>query len=189
MVTMELTASRYRSILWPSKPHTLSHEILLILAGCLLLTLASQITLPLKPVPITFQTFAVLLIGMTYGAKRAISTVSSYLLLGAWGLPIFHDFSAGLSGVTAGYLYGFIVAAGLTGYLSQRGWCKKPLPVILTALLGVAAIFLCGLPVLAAYVGWENIFEFGVFPFIPGEIVKIGMLSSVAPWFWHDSRK
>jgi biotin transporter BioY len=61
--------------------------------------------------------------------------------------------------------------------------------VVLTAILGVIAIFLCGIPVLAVYTGWSHVLQLGVLPFIPGEIIKIGMLSSITPWFWRNSQK
>ena len=106
-------------------------EVALILGGSLLIALSAQLqfVLPFSPVPITGQTFTVLLLGALYGSKRGPATVVTYLALGVMGLPVFAGGTFGVArlvGPTAGYLVGFLVAAFVVGLLSERGWDRKP---------------------------------------------------------------
>lgn len=110
-----------------SKPIAFAYDTGCILFGSLFLALFSQLAIPLwfSPVPLTMQTFAVLLLGALLGSKRGPLAVALFLAEGACGLPFFAGGTAGISGATAGYLIGFVLCAFLVGFLLERGWKKK----------------------------------------------------------------
>jgi biotin transport system substrate-specific component len=161
----------------------------LIVGASLLVALMAQVSIPLpfSPVPITGQTFAVLLVGAALGARRGAASLLLYLLEGAVGLPIFAGGMAGPAvflGPTGGYLVGFVAAAWLVGALAGRGLDRR-LPLSLLAFLaGEIAIFLCGAAVLTFHVGPANALPLGVIPFIPGELIKIALAAAALPAAW-----
>jgi len=160
------------------------HDSVLLLAGSLFLALSSQVAvrLPFSPVPITGQTLAVLLIGSTLGARRGAASVLLYLFEGVIGLPVFAGGSLGIArllGPTGGYLCGFVAAAYIAGTLAERGWGSRTRSAALAVLLGNATIYVVGLPWLARFVGLGNAFTLGVAPFLPGDLVKMALATSV----------
>lgn len=159
-------------------------DALLIGLGTFIIALSAQVEIPLQPVPITGQTFGVLFIAALLGANRGAITVISYLSLGAFGLPVFAGGATGLTafaGPTAGYLIGFIAAAYLVGYLSELGLDKKFMTASLSMILGTLVIFFFGALGLVRFVGWDQVFQLGVYPFIPGAIIKITLAASLLP--------
>lgn len=167
----------------------LARELILILVGSLWIAAAAQvrIVLPFTPVPITGQTFAVLLFGALYGARRGAATATSYVMLGLMGLPVFSAAPPGpaaLVSPTAGYLLGFIAAAWVTGALSERGWDRKPLTAAFAMLLGSIVLFACGLLWLGRFTGWDLVLQTGLLPFIPGDLVKIALATALLPAGW-----
>jgi biotin transport system substrate-specific component len=173
--------------IWPMSG--LLREVLLILTGSLLIAAAAQIKIPLpfSPVPITGQTFAVLLLAALYGSKRGLATVITYLALGVAGMPIFAGAVSGIApliGPTGGYLVGFLAAAYLVGLLSERGWDRKPWSTAVSMVIGNAIIYALGVLWLAYYVGWGNVLSTGVLPFLPGDIIKIGLATILLPAGW-----
>lgn len=173
---------------WP-KPGTI-REIILILTGCLLLSLAAQIEflLPFSPVPITGQTFAVLLLGSLYGSRRGPATVLVYLFFGGLGLPVFAGGAAGaarLIGPTGGYLVGFVVAAFLVGALAERGWDRRPSTTAASMVLGNVVIYLAGTLWLSRFVGWSEVLFVGVLPFLAGDALKIALATLALPGAWR----
>lgn len=162
-------------------------QSLLILAGVIVLALASQISIPLLPVPITFQSTTVVLLGMLYGARGGLCVVAVYLLAGILGLPVFADFSSGLllfSGPTAGYLIGFLLAAFLSGYLAEQGWTKSRWKCLAAASMATAVIFLFGLTALSFSIGLHQALMFGLMPFLFTEPCKLLALSLLLPMTW-----
>jgi len=164
----------------------------LLLAGVANLVLIAcayiRIDLPFSPVPITGQTFGVLLIGMAVGRMRAVGVVGAYLMEGALGLPVFAGGAAGVQvffGPTGGYLLAFLPGAWLVGYLADLGWDRKYTLSLAAMTLGTAVIFIGGLSWLAAYLPSEGLLEAGLFPFVPGALVKIGLASLVLPSVWN----
>lgn len=153
------------------------HQLFQILGCSLLLALSAQIAIPLpfSPVPITLQTFAVLLIGIKLGPKNGALAVLAYLAEIAMGcpfLPCAMSNPAVLLGFKAGYYFGYVAEAYLIGYLATR------------VNLQASQFFLCGVMVcmlnlfmgtswLALYTGWKNAYIMGFIPFIPGEIIKL----------------
>lgn len=173
--------------IWPMSG--LLREVVLILTGSLLIAAAAQIRIPLpfSPVPITGQTFAVLLLAALYGSKRGPATVITYLALGVVGMPVFAGAVSGIApliGPTGGYLVGFSAAAYLVGLLSERGWDRKPWSTAVSMIIGNAVIYALGVLWLAYYVGWGKVLLTGVLPFIPGDIIKIGLATMLLPAGW-----
>lgn len=162
-------------------------EAALALGGVLLLTLGAYaaIRLPFTPVPITGQTFAVLLIGAAYGWRRGASAVALYLLVGFAGLPVF---AAVPGAFTYGYLAGFLLAAIVVGALSEWGWDRRLPTSLLAMLLGEVAIYACGLPWLARFVGWQNVVAAGLTPFIVGDAIKLAAAALLLPAAWWAVR-
>jgi biotin transport system substrate-specific component len=164
-------------------------DFALVLAGSAAIALSAQVALPLpfSPVPVTGQTFGVLLVASILGRARGAAAVLAYLAEGAVGLPVFAGFAAGPAvflGPTGGYLLGFLPAAWLCGLLAERGWDRTPLRATASMLLGNVAIFALGLPWLARFVGASNVWGLGFWPFIPGDIVKIGLAAALLPLGW-----
>ena len=174
--------------IWPSAPIPRGLVVvLLMLAGSLLLTVSAKVQVPFWPVPMTMQTFAVLVIGMAFGWRLGTATVALYLGQGALGLPVF---AAGgglayLAGPTGGYLAGFLVAAALVGLLAERGWDRSVLKTLLAMTLGTLAIFFFGATWLTALIGFEKAIVAGVTPFLAGALFKIGLAAAVLPLAWR----
>ena len=159
-------------------------QVVLIGIGTLLIALCAQIEIPLQPVPISGQTFGVLFIAALLGANRGAITIVSYLSMGALGLPVFAGGSAGLAvfaGPTAGYLIGFVAAAYIVGFLSELGWDKHVFTATLSMVLGTLIIFAFGILGLLRFVGWEEVMQLGVYPFLPGAAIKIGLAAPLLP--------
>lgn len=180
----------YADIIRPSiKKHALIYEISLITGGVLLLSLSAQLAVRLtfSPVPITMQTLAVVLIGALYGSSRGAVAVASYVSAGAMGLPVFAGGAFGiahLAGPTGGYLFGFIAAAWLTGFLAENGWDRKLWTSLIAMTAGTAAIFAFGIAWLGIFVGYDNVIALGLLPFIPGAIMKLAIASISLPTAW-----
>ncbi len=167
----------------------------LVVAFSLLAALAAQVVVPLPftPVPLTGQTFAVLLTGALLGSRLGALAMALYLFEGAIGLPFFRGGAGGfthLSGVTAGYLLAFPAAAFVTGYLAERGWDRR----FLTA---AAAMALGSLVILAGGWAWLTLFFrtaseaflLGVAPFLPGDVIKIALAAAALPAGWALVRR
>lgn len=169
---------------------SLATDIALVVAGAILTALAAQIAIPMVPVPITGQTFAVLLVGSVLGANRGAISMALYLALGALGLPVFTgaaNLATKLAAGTAtmGYLVGFVAAAALVGFLAQQGWSKKPLGVIASFVAGNLAIYAFGAGWLANVLGsFETAITAGVLPFLIGDAIKIALAAAVLPLAW-----
>jgi len=154
------------------------HNIASYVVGILLLSVLAQIAIPLPwtVVPITGQTFGVTLIALLWGQKRSFAIVSSYLILGVIGLPVF----ALAGGATWGYLVGMLLSTTLVGYLSDRGWTQSFKKTWLAGFFGSCITFTCGLTVLSFYVPFESLFVAGLFPFLPGDLVKTVSAATIA---------
>ena len=161
---------------------------LLTLAGSALITLCTQISLPLFPVPMTLQTFAVFLIGLTYGWRLGGITVALYLLEGALGLPVFSGGKGGMivfMGPTAGYLVGFLLAATACGWFAERGFDRSYFKLLVALLVGNVLLYAPGLFWLGTLIGWDKpVLEYGLYPFIGGDLLKIAMAVLLLPTAW-----
>ena len=167
----------------------LARDVTLVIGGSLVIAAAAQLLffLPFTPVPVTGQTFAVLLIGALFGARRGAAAAMSYLALGVMGLPVFSAAPPGPAAMvspTAGYLAGFVAAAWVTGSLSERGWDRRPATAALAMAIGSGVLFACGLLWLGRFTGWNNVLQTGLFPFIPGDLLKIALATALLPAGW-----
>ena len=160
------------SAAWPASADGLLRKFVLALAGAALLTLSAKVQVPFYPVPMTMQTFVVLVIGMAFGWRLGTATVVLYLVEGAFGLPVFAGTPAKgiglayMAGPTGGYLVGFAVAAAFVGYLAERGWDRNLLTTLAAMVAGTALIFIFGYVWLAHLIGFQKAFQFGVLPFM-----------------------
>ena len=158
--------------------------ILVIFLGSILLTISAKIKIPFYPVPMTMQTFVVLFLGMSFGYKVGLATVSLYLLEGIIGLPVFSNSpekGVGLvyfTGPTMGYLIGFLFATFLAGYFNFN---KNILNNFVKLLLSVSTIYILGIFWLGNLIGWDKpIIQLGVTPFLLAELFKISILALLA---------
>ena len=166
----------------------LLRTLLQVTLGVGIIALLAQVRFELGPVPLTGQTLAVLLIGAAYGAGLAALTLTSYLIVGGLGLGVFSGGASGLaalSGTTAGYLFGFLLAATVVGFLAERGWDRHFGLTALAMLIGNLLIYVPGLL-------WLNQFapdtgttlQWGLLPFIPGDVIKLLVATALLPTAW-----
>lgn len=175
--------------LWPAAQGTAAEAAraaVLIVLGSALLALSAKINVPLPYVPMTMQTLVVVLIGAGYGARLGGMTVMAYLAEGAVGLPVFAGPVGGIApliGPTAGYLAGFVAAAFVTGWLSERGWDRSVLSLFVAMAFGHVIILAAGFAWLAGGIGLgvEKAWLVGVAPFIVGSIVKTALGAALLP--------
>ena len=155
--------------------------ILIIFLGSMLLTISSKIKIPFYPVPMTMQTFVVLFLGMAFGYKIGLATISLYLVEGIIGLPVFSNSpEKGIGfvyfiGPTMGYLIGFLFATFLAGYFKFKG---NILDSFIKLLISVSTIYILGVFWLGSLIGWDKpIIQLGVTPFLLAELFKIVILT------------
>lgn len=158
----------------------------LVVAFSLLTALSAQVVIPLYPVPVTGQTFAVLLAGALLGPRLGALAMFAYLLEGAAGLPFFRGGGGvpHLLGPTGGYLLAYPAAAYLTGLLAERGWDRKFLTAAAAMAAGSAVILFGGWLWLSRFVGPEQAFQLGVARFLVGDVIKIALAAAVLPTGW-----
>jgi biotin transport system substrate-specific component len=202
---------------------TRARDALLVLGGTAIIILGARISvqvptatidaiyaafgltvhLPANPyVPITLQTFGVLLAGAALGFRRGVATTGLYLALGLIGLPVFAaradgHFASGtenwaaVSGATGGYIIGFIVAAAVVGRLAELGWDRRLGGAIAAMLVGSALIYVFGLPwlVFSAALSVNDTLLYGLYPFIPGDLLKLLAVAGVLPVAWWVVRR
>ena len=174
---------------YAARASLLFHEAILVLSGSALIAASAWIAVPLpfSPVPVTAQTFAVLLVGSALGARRGAAAAIAYLGEGALGLPVFAGGSGGahvLAGPTGGYLAGFVAGAWLCGLLAGRGWDRRVVTTVLSMALGNLAILAPGLLWLSRFVGSGRVLALGLAPFLPGDAVKIATAAVMLPLGW-----
>jgi biotin transport system substrate-specific component len=168
-----------------------ARDIALVVAGALFIYLTARISIPVpgSPVPITGQTFGVLLVGGALGLRRGLIAVALYVLLGVVGLPFFAEGKGGLTviwGTTGGYLIGFIFAGAVVGRLAELGWDRKIGGALGAMVVGSAVIYGIGLPWLKVVTGWtvEKTIAEGLTPFLVGDTVKIVLAAVLFPVAW-----
>lgn len=184
---IDVARPRINSRLW---------DALLVLGFGTLMALFAQISIPLPftPVPITGQTFGVLLTGLLLGSRRGGMAMLVYLAQGLAGLPVFANGASAwtpsvvgvpvIAGPTAGYLVAFPVAAFAVGLLAERGWDRNVLTTFVAMVIGEGITYLFGLAWLAHFVGIENVLTFGFSPFIVGDLIKMALAALLLPSGW-----
>lgn len=166
-------------------------DVLLIVAGAGLIAASAQFTisLPFTPVPITGQTFSVLLVGASLGTVRGGSSALLYVLVGIAGAPVYAQSDAGwdvIVGASGGYLVSYPIVAALTGWLAEQRWDRRLSSAIGAMLTGNVIIYLVGLPWLAVVLNTnlERTLELGLYPFIPGDTLKLYLAAVLLPTAW-----
>lgn len=176
-------------------PESWITNILLVAAGTALMAISARFShqFSFSTVPVTGQTFAVLLIGAVYGSRLGAATMIAYLAEGAAGLPVF---AGGLGGVSViatasgGYLFGFIVAAYIVGWFAERGWDRGRW-IVLPMVLANAAIYVPGLiwlhqqfSIVDKNISWSTTLNYGLWPFVAGDLAKLVLASLAVPAGW-----
>ena len=159
----------------------------LALSGSLLIALAGKVTVPFWPVPATLQTLAIFVLAAAFGRKLALATLAAYMVEGALGLPVFTN-GGGLAyfaGPTTGYLAGFVIAAGLTGWAADHGLDRNAVKLFAVNLLGSAIILALGAAWIALVFGVDKALAWGVGPFIATDLIKAALAAAVVPAGWQ----
>jgi biotin transport system substrate-specific component len=184
---IEIPFPRHSASIW--------RDLMVVLVGSVLLTVSAKTAIPFHPVPLTLQTLVVVCLGAALGPRLAALTVAAYLLEGAAGLPVFSGTPekgigiAYLSGPTGGYLLGFLVAAIVTGWLARRRWDRSVLTMGAAMLIGHLLIYVLGLAWLGTLMGWDKpILEWGLYPFLPGDALKVVIGACLMPGIWRSLR-
>lgn len=170
-------------------PRSIARDVVLVVAGAAFVGLAAQISFPLPftPVPVTGQTFAVLLVGASLGSIRGLLSMVLYMLMGMAGVPWFSDGASGFGGPTFGYIIGFIVAAWLVGFLAERNWTRTVLDTALAMILGSVVIYAIGVTWLKFSLPgltWAGAVEAGMSPFLFLDLVKVILAAGLFPLVW-----
>lgn len=176
--------------LWSNENSLLRH-VTLAVVGSIALWISAKIQVPFYPVPMTMQTFVVLVIGMAFGWRLGAATLALYIAEGAMGLPVFAgtpEKGLGLAymvGPTGGYLLGFLVAAATVGWLAEKGWGRNVGLTLAAMTIGTAIILAFGNAWLGAVIGWDKpVLQFGLYPFLPGAAFKIALAALLMPAIW-----
>ena len=170
----------------------LALRLVCIATGVIALAVSAKLHVPMWPVPMTMQTFMVLVLGMTFGSRIGGMTLLAYVAVGALGLNVFSgtggDGPSGLAyiaGPTGGYIVGFVVAGWLAGIAAERGWDRSVAMTLLIMTIGTAVIFAFGIAWMAhlfvADRGMEWVLATGLIPFLPGAVAKIALAALVVP--------
>jgi biotin transport system substrate-specific component len=171
---------------------SLTRSLIAVVAGGTLIAGCAQISIPLgfTPVPVTGQTFAVLLVGTSLGAVAGTASVLLYVAAGAIGAPVYASHAHGwhvLNSASGGYLVGFIAAAALAGVLAERRWDRRFSSSLGALLTGNVVIYLFGISWLAheLHVSTEKALEYGLYPFLAGDLIKLYLAAAVLPNAWR----
>ncbi|RWO52423.1 biotin transporter BioY [Mesorhizobium sp.] len=168
----------------------LATQLLLAIVGTLVLTLSAKTRVLLGPVDISMQTLAVFLISAAFGMRLGVATLLLYMAEGAMGLPVFQgtpEKGIGLAymlGSTGGYLAGFVVMAAIVGWAADCGWDRHPVKLFNAMLVAEIVMMAMGFAWLALLIGPEKSWQFGVVPFIVGDLIKVGLAASLVPAVW-----
>ncbi|SIT58153.1 BioY protein [Mesorhizobium prunaredense] len=189
--TMAIATTPLVSLALPEKGAArLATQLLLAIGGTLLLTLSAKTRVLLGPVDISMQTLAVFLISAAFGMRLGVATLLLYMAEGAMGLPVFQGTPekgigiAYMLGSTGGYLAGFVVMAAIVGWAADRGWDRHPVKLFNAILVAEIVMMAMGFAWLALLIGPEKSWQFGVVPFIVGDLIKVGLAASLVPAVW-----
>lgn len=168
----------------------------LVVVGIAILAICAKIRVPMWPVPITMGTFGVLALGAAYGARLGLVTILGYMVIGVLGFDVFAGSSAESNGIaymmggTGGYLVGYVLATAVLGVLAARGWDRSFGWMALALLIGNVAIYVPGLTWLGTLYGWDKpILEWGLTPFLVGDVIKLALAAMLLPTLWKLTGK
>ncbi len=164
-------------------------NLVLVLGGSAFVGISAQVIIPLPftPVPLTLQTFAVLLVGAALGTWRGVASMVVYAAVGSAGVPWFSGGSSGWGGASFGYILGFIVAAGVVGHLAEKGATLTPVRTAGLMVVGNVVIYAIGVTYLkfAIDATWSTALALGVVPFLLGDALKIALAAGLLPGTWR----
>ncbi len=174
-------------------PRAAARDVIVVVGSAAFVGLAAQISIPLPgtPVPVTGQTFAVLLAAAAIGPARGVLSMLLYLVAGVVGVPWFAGHAHGVAMASFGYIVGFVLAAAVVGALAKRGADRTPVRTAATMLLGTALIYTVGVPWLALHldVGLAKALSLGVRPFLGGDLLKVALAAGLLPAAWAAVRR
>lgn len=185
-------------LLWPSRDDArfaALRAIVLMVVGSALLTLSAKVQVPLPYVPMTLQTLVVLMIGASYGWRLGGATVALYLAEGAMGMPVFANTPPMAAGIgyflspTGGFLFGFLAAALVMGFMAERGWDRSLARVVVMMTIGHAVIFAFGLAQLSLIMPVAKAWTVGAAPFVAATIVKTALAAALMQAAWTVTRR
>jgi biotin transport system substrate-specific component len=169
-------------------PGGVARSVALVVSGAAFVGLTAQVVVPLpfSPVPLSLQTFSVLLVGAVLGSRRGVASMALYLLAGAAGVPWFSAQQSGWTFASFGYVVGFVLAAYLVGRLAERGADRTVLRTVGLMVLGNLAIYAVGVPglMVIAGMGLGQALLLGVVPFLIGDALKIALAAGLLPATW-----
>lgn len=176
---------------------TVLRDALLVLGATASIAVSAQVAIPLpfSPVPLTGQTFAVLMTGAALGTSLGLASTSLYVALALAGLPVLAPTAEGthpvgtavLASPTLGYIAGFLIAAAIMGALAELGFTRGPVRTAVAMVLGNVAIYTCGLLWLHHTLSatWANTFAWGLTPFLIGDAIKVVLAAGLLPAVWR----
>lgn len=174
-------------------PGRLVRDVALVLGAAAFVGIAAQVSVPVPgtPVPVSGQTFAVLLSGAALGLNRSVISMALYALAGALGVPWFTQGTSGWHFASYGYILGFVLAGAVVGALASRGGDRSPLRTVLTMTLGTVLIYAVGVPWLMAmtHSGFGAALSMGVRPFLIGDALKVLLAAGLLPGVWRLVRR
>ena len=179
------------SSLLGKKTNDFVYVLLTSIIGSFLLAISSKVQIPLTPVPVTLQTLVLLVMSMFLGWRGALGATSLYLFQGAIGLPVFAHGGGFviLFGPTGGYLFGFLIASLVVGYLAEKGWDKSVVLTFTSMTIGTLVIYLFGVIWLSYLKDLNTALVFGLLPFITPDILKICLGTCLVSAGWEISEK
>ena len=191
---MSLTLAARPTIIDRVVPRSLVADLALIVSGAALTGVAAQLAIPASPVPFTFQTLAVLLVGATLGSVRGSLSMALYALIGIAGIPVFSGASHGIAvvtGATGGFIIGFIAAAAVVGYLAERDWSSHSVKMFVSYAIGSLVIYAVGVPVLSsvAFAGDLGAAATLMAPYLIWDAVKAIAAALLLPLAWKGAAK
>ncbi len=208
MAAIDLDARTLAAALWtPARVSPLVRGAVLVIAGSLFVALSAQVSVPLWPVPVTGQTFGVLSVGLVCGWRIGGAALLLYLIEGAIGLPFFAGGASGWSvvvGPSGGYIWGFVLAATLVGWLAERGWDRNVFLTAAALFLGNVVLYVPGLIWLAIFyagpgqdyiaatgaaTAWGAAINAGLAPFLLGDLLKLLLAATLIPAVWSLLRR
>ena len=201
------TASLTQTLLPYSGRASLYRDLLIGLVGSIALAVSAQAKIPVGPVPITLQTFVLFTMAMAFGWRAAGIMVLAYWAEGLAGLPVFagapHASAAVFAGPTGGFLFGFLPAAVLTGWLAEKGWDRNKFTALAAMMLGTLLLYALGTPWFALFatsisqagevtrngLGWSSTWQYAVQPFLIGDVVKMLAAALIFPELWRRVKR
>ncbi len=177
------------AVLWPAHTsNTFLRNAVWAFVGTLFLAISAKVQVPFYPVPVTMQSFVVLILGASFGWRLGLATIALYLFEGlVLGLPVFAGETAGAAYLlkpSMGYLVSYLAAAGTVGYLAERGYDRTPLKALLMMSIGAVLILAIGAGWAVYVIGVEKVWAFYVAPFLYGDALKVALAATTLPTAW-----